>query len=74
VPEEALLAALSHGSAASRGLSVVAGRGSVATSARMLAEFLGKDVKVVRDVAAELGASLGVLEAAIGELDELTRD
>jgi 3-hydroxyisobutyrate dehydrogenase-like beta-hydroxyacid dehydrogenase len=74
VPEEGLLAALSHGSAASRGLSVVAGRGSVATSARMLAEFLGKDVKVVRDVAAELGASLGVLEAAIGELDELTRD
>jgi 3-hydroxyisobutyrate dehydrogenase-like beta-hydroxyacid dehydrogenase len=74
VPEEGLLAALPHGSAASRGLSVVAGRGSVATSARMLAEFLGKDVKVVREVAAELGASLGVLDPAISALEELTRE
>lgn len=73
VPEEGLLAALPHGSAASRGLQVAAGRGSVATSARMLAEFLGKDVKVVREVAAELGATLGVLDAAIGQLEELTR-
>jgi len=71
VPEEGLLAALPHGSAASRGLSVVAGRGSVAASARMLAEFLGKDVKVVREVAAELGASLGVIEPALGELEKL---
>jgi pyrroline-5-carboxylate reductase len=69
-----LAAALPHGSAASRGLSVVAGRGSVATSARMLAEFLGKDVKVVRQVAAELGASLGVLDPAIASLEELTRE
>jgi 3-hydroxyisobutyrate dehydrogenase-like beta-hydroxyacid dehydrogenase len=74
VSEEGLLAALPHGSGASRGLSVVAGRGSVATSARMLAEFLGKDVKVVRAVAAELGASLGVLEPAIARLEELTGD
>jgi 3-hydroxyisobutyrate dehydrogenase-like beta-hydroxyacid dehydrogenase len=74
VTEEGLLAALPHGSGASRGLSVVAGRGSVATSARMLAEFLGKDVKVVRAVAAELGASLGVLEPAIARLEELTGD
>jgi len=74
VAEEGLLAALPHGSAASRGLSVVAGRGSVATSARMLAEFLGKDVAVVRDVAAELGASLGVLDAAISELQDLIAD
>jgi 3-hydroxyisobutyrate dehydrogenase-like beta-hydroxyacid dehydrogenase len=74
VPEEGLLAALPHGSAASRGLTVVAGRGSVATSARMLAEFLGKDVSVVREVAAGLGASLGVLDAAIGELEKHTAD
>ena len=40
----------------------------------MLAEFLCKDVKVVREVAAELGASLGVLDVAIGELEALTRD
>ena len=74
VPEDGLLAALPHSSGASRGLSVVAGRGSVATSARMLAEFLGKDVKVVREVAAELGASLGVLDPAIAKLEELTGD
>jgi len=74
VPEAGLLAALRHGSAASRGLSVVAGRGSVATSARMLAEFLGKDVRAVRQLAAEAGASLGVLDAAIGELERLIGD
>jgi 3-hydroxyisobutyrate dehydrogenase-like beta-hydroxyacid dehydrogenase len=74
VSEEGLLAALPHGSGASRGLSVVAGRGDVATSARMLAEFLGKDVKVVRAVAAELGATLGVLDTAIGELENLIGD
>jgi 3-hydroxyisobutyrate dehydrogenase-like beta-hydroxyacid dehydrogenase len=74
VSEEGLLAALPHGSAASMGLQVAAGRGSVATSAAMLAEFLGKDVKVVREVAAELGASLGVLGPAIAELEKLTRD
>jgi 3-hydroxyisobutyrate dehydrogenase-like beta-hydroxyacid dehydrogenase len=74
VSEEGLLAALPHGSAASMGLTVAAGRDSVATSARMLAEFLGKDIKVVREVAAELGATLGVLDAAIAELEALTRD
>jgi 3-hydroxyisobutyrate dehydrogenase-like beta-hydroxyacid dehydrogenase len=73
VSEEGLLAALPNGSAASRGLSIVAGRGSVATSARGLAEFLGKDVKVVREVAAEVGASLGVLDDAIAALEEITR-
>jgi 3-hydroxyisobutyrate dehydrogenase-like beta-hydroxyacid dehydrogenase len=73
VSEAGLLAALPHGSAASRGLSIVAGRGSVATSARGLAEFLGKDVQVVREVAAELGASLGVLDDAITALEEITR-
>jgi 3-hydroxyisobutyrate dehydrogenase-like beta-hydroxyacid dehydrogenase len=74
VPEEGLLAALRCGSAASMGLSVVAGRGSVATTARALAEFLGKDVAVAREVAAELGASLGVLDDAIGALEAITRE
>ena len=74
VPEAGLLAALPHGSAASMGLTVAAGRGSVAASATMLAEFLGKDIKVVREVAAELGATLGVLDAAIAELEVLTGD
>ena len=72
VPEEGLLAALPHGSAASRGLSVAAGRGSVEASAKLLAEFLGKDIRVVREVAAELGATLGVLDDAIGLLEEIT--
>lgn len=73
VCERDLLAALANGSAASRGLSIVAGRGHVATAARGLAEFLGKDVKVVREVAAELGASLGVLDDAIAALEAITR-
>lgn len=71
VPEAGLLAALPSASAASMGLSVVARGGSVAASAARLSEFLGKDVKVVREVAAELGASLGVLDAAIAELEAL---
>jgi 3-hydroxyisobutyrate dehydrogenase-like beta-hydroxyacid dehydrogenase len=72
VCEEGLLAALQSGSAASRGLSVVAGRGSIALSARGLAEFLGKDIRVVREVAADLGATLGVLDNAITALEEVT--
>jgi 3-hydroxyisobutyrate dehydrogenase-like beta-hydroxyacid dehydrogenase len=74
VSEASLLAALPNGSAASRGLSIVAGRGSVVTAARGLAEFLGKDVTVVREVAAELGASLGALDHAIAALEEITRE
>jgi hypothetical protein len=32
-------------------------------------DFIGKDVAVVRDVAAGLGASLGRIDAAIGALE-----
>jgi len=68
VEESVLLSALPHGSSASFALSAVARRGSVTAFAEAVREFLGKDVAVVRDVAADLGASLGVLDAAIGEL------
>ena len=65
VPESTLLAALPHGSAASRVLDIVAASGSVASFARMAGQFVGKDVAVVRSVAAELGGDLGVLDDVI---------
>jgi F420-0:gamma-glutamyl ligase len=68
VPEDLLLQALTHGSAASRALTATASRGSVAAFSAAVAEFLGKDVAVVRATAAERGASLGALDAAIGAL------
>jgi len=65
VPEPALLAALPHGSAASRVLDLVAAGGSVASFTQMAGEFVGKDVTVARGAAAELGSDLGVLENVI---------
>jgi 3-hydroxyisobutyrate dehydrogenase-like beta-hydroxyacid dehydrogenase len=65
VPETALLQALPHASGASRALSGVAARGSVAAFAAAVRSFVGKDVTVVRKVAAELGGDLGVLDDAI---------
>lgn len=65
VPEAALLQALPHASGASRALSGVAARGSVAAFAAAVSGFVGKDVTVVRKVAAELGGDLGVLDDAI---------
>jgi 3-hydroxyisobutyrate dehydrogenase-like beta-hydroxyacid dehydrogenase len=65
VPETALLHALPHASGASRALSGIAARGSVAAFAAAVSSFVSKDVSVVRKVAAELGGDLGVLEAAI---------
>lgn len=69
VAEDVLLDALPHGSAASRALTGVAARGSVAAFAEAVHDFLGKDVATVRKVAAELGADLGVIETAIDSLD-----
>ena len=57
--------ALPHGSAASRVLDIVAARGSVASFIDTVGEFIGKDVAVVRDIAAELGGDLGVLDDVI---------
>jgi 3-hydroxyisobutyrate dehydrogenase-like beta-hydroxyacid dehydrogenase len=65
VAEDLLLTALTHGSAASRALSAAAGRGSVTAFGEAVREFLGKDVAVVRAIAAEQGAELGALDTAI---------
>jgi 2-hydroxy-3-oxopropionate reductase len=62
VPESTLLNALPHGSAASRVLDIVARGGSVASFIDTAGEFVGKDVGVVRSIAAELGSDLGVLD------------
>ncbi len=65
VAESALLAALPHGSAASRVLDIVGAGGSVASFIETAGEFVGKDVAVVRQITAELGSDLGVLGEAI---------
>ncbi|WP_198653782.1 NAD(P)-dependent oxidoreductase [Actinocorallia populi] len=64
VSETALLQALENGSGASRALTGIASRGSVAAFATSVAEFLGKDLTVVRETTADLGADLGALTAA----------
>jgi 2-hydroxy-3-oxopropionate reductase len=61
VPESPLLAALPHGSAASRVLDIVAAGGSVASFIETAGEFVGKDIAVIRGITAELGGGLGVL-------------
>ena len=63
--ESALLAALPHGSAASRVLDIVAAGGSVASFIETAGEFVGKDVAVIRRIAAELGSDLGMLDDVI---------
>ncbi|RBM21944.1 6-phosphogluconate dehydrogenase [Prauserella sp. PE36] len=65
VAEAALLAALPHGSAASRALAGAAARGSVEGFSAAVRDFLGKDVAVAREVAADLGGDLGALGPAI---------
>jgi 2-hydroxy-3-oxopropionate reductase len=65
VTESALLSALPYGSAASRVLDIVAGRGSVSSFIDTAGEFVGKDIAVVRGIAAELGSDLGVLDGVI---------
>ncbi len=69
VPESTLLAALAHGSATSRVLSLVAAGGSVASFIEVAGEFVGKDVAVVRSIAEELGSDLGVLDDVIKTID-----
>ncbi|MBA9005368.1 NAD(P)-dependent oxidoreductase [Thermomonospora cellulosilytica] len=68
VDEGVLLGALTHGSAASRALTGVAARGTVAAFAQAVGDFVTKDVDVVRKVAAELGGGLGALEHALNAL------
>jgi 3-hydroxyisobutyrate dehydrogenase len=61
IEEQAILAALPHGSGASRALSVVARGGSVDAVAERLADLMLKDVTVVREVAQSAGADLGII-------------
>jgi len=65
VDEAALLGALTSGSAASRALTGVAARGSVAAFAEATSGFLEKDMEVVRKAAAEAGCDLPALTAAL---------
>jgi 2-hydroxy-3-oxopropionate reductase len=65
VAESALLTAIAHGSAASRVLDIVAARGSVASFIETAGEFVGKDIAVVRQITAELGSDLGILDNVI---------
>lgn len=65
VEEAALLAALRHGSGASRALDNVARAGSTAAFVATVGEFIGKDIAVIRQTVAELGADLGMLDAIV---------
>ena len=69
VPEPALLAALAHGSAASRVLSLVAAGGSVASFIEVAGEFVKKDGSVMRGVIEELDGNLGALDEVIKAFD-----
>jgi 3-hydroxyisobutyrate dehydrogenase len=62
VDEAKLLTSIPHGSGASRVGEFVAARGSVAAFVEATGEFIGKDVAVVRKIAAELGRDLGLLD------------
>ena len=65
VEESKLLSAVSHGSAASRVGGFIAARGSVAGFVDGVGEFIGKDVAVLRAIAAELGSDLGMIDDVI---------
>jgi 3-hydroxyisobutyrate dehydrogenase-like beta-hydroxyacid dehydrogenase len=71
VPEPVLLDALPHGSAASRALTAVAARGSVAAFTESVADFLTKDIEIARKTAATLGTTLGPLDQAIAASEKL---
>ncbi|STZ44733.1 NAD(P)-dependent oxidoreductase [Mycolicibacterium gilvum] len=65
VDESALLNALTHGSAQSRALSMIASAGSADAFISRVGEFIGKDVAVVRRTVADLGGTLGDLEPLV---------
>lgn len=68
VDEAGLLEAVGHGSGASRAAEIVGTRGSVQEFIDSVAEFIGKDVAVVREIASETGNDLGLLEPLIGSV------
>ena len=61
IEEQAVLAALQHGSGASRALEVVARGPSVEAIPSRLGDLMRKDLAVVRDVAGRAGADLGII-------------
>jgi 3-hydroxyisobutyrate dehydrogenase len=61
IEESALLAALPHGSGASRALASIAAAESVSSFTRAVGDFIGKDIAVIRKTVAELGSDLGIL-------------
>jgi 3-hydroxyisobutyrate dehydrogenase-like beta-hydroxyacid dehydrogenase len=65
ISEEQILAAVAHGSGASRALGSVAWIGANAVGTR-LGELMSKDVSVVRAVAERAGADLGLLGQVLG--------
>ena len=65
VDESTLLTALPHGSATSRALDLCARAGSASAFIAGVAEFVGKDVAVVRKIVAELGGSLQLLDDVV---------
>ncbi|MEJ5977908.1 NAD(P)-dependent oxidoreductase [Novosphingobium sp. PS1R-30] len=73
IDEAAILAALQHGSGASRGLAVVASGGSVAALAPRIGALMAKDVATVRAVAQNAGVDLGVIGTVLAS-DTVGRD
>jgi 3-hydroxyisobutyrate dehydrogenase-like beta-hydroxyacid dehydrogenase len=72
IEETAILAALQHGSGASRALGVVAHAGSVDAVASRLADFMVKDVAAVRAASEAASADLGLIGAVLAS-DTVTR-
>lgn len=68
VAEPDLLAALGHGSSASKVLGMVARAGSADGFIAAVGEFIGKDVAVVRRTAAGLGTDLGLIDGLLGRV------
>ena len=65
ISESALLQALPHGSGASNALSRVAAAGSTEAFIGFVGDFIGKDVAVIRETVAELGADIGRLDEIV---------
>lgn len=65
VEEAALLNALTHGSAQSRVLSMIASAGSAERFISAVGEFIDKDISVVRATVADLDGDLGGLESLV---------
>jgi 3-hydroxyisobutyrate dehydrogenase-like beta-hydroxyacid dehydrogenase len=65
IVEPTLLNALTHGSATSNALSLIAAAGSAATFIATVGDFIGKDVAVVREALAELEIDIGQLDDVV---------